>query len=362
MSRLTRYILSEISLPLIFGIFAFSFIIFGTTVMVGVVRDAVEYSIPVLDVVYILLFQLPYVLNISLPMGMLFASLITFFRLNADSEIIALRASGVSLSELIKPLIIIGLLTSIFGILMSEFIVPKSMTLSSSIVAKHQFLQSPKLKKNINFTEFDKGICKRIVNIIEIKDSKLKDITIAEFKAGYLSSIMKAKTGRWDEQEGWQFFDGVIHYVSQKQPLQVMSVTFDIQKVNFKVSPLDFIKRKRQVIELTASELKERIKEKKILGLDVRRDIMDYHIKFALSFACLIYALLGLPLGVRPQRSSSAMGIGITLITIFIYYMLISIGFALGQSNYLHPIVAIWFPNLVIGAVSFILLSRAVKQ
>eukprot|EP01051_Picozoa_sp_SAG22_P031226 SAG22_NODE_12532_length_439_cov_0.517647_1_plen_99_part_10 len=99
MKLLTRYILKEITLPLLFGVIAFSFILFGTSVMFSIIRKAIEHNIPFHQLCTILILQMPQVMTMALPMGMLLASLLTFSRLNNDLEIIAIRASGISLIE-----------------------------------------------------------------------------------------------------------------------------------------------------------------------------------------------------------------------------------------------------------------------
>ncbi|MEK9657433.1 MAG: LptF/LptG family permease [bacterium] len=362
MKRLTLYIIKEISFPLLFGVMAFTFIIFGTSIMFSVINEAIKYHIPLGQTILLLTLQLPQVINLSLPMGTLLGSLVTFSRLNNDHEIIAIRASGISLSALIKPVLICGLTVSFVGIILSEFIVPNAMTTANNLSNIYKNQNKPTIKKNITFTEYNKGMPKRIINIKEVKKGELKNVTIAEFNNGELNTIIKAKKGEWLTSNGWKFHHGIMHKINPQNPLRISTIKFKKEIINLEMNPSSMQQRNRQVIELNARELKERIKEKKKLGLDTIRDLMDYHTKFAIAFASLIFALLGIPIGFKPQRNSSATGIGLTLITILIYYVLISIGMALGRMEILNPILATWLPNIIIGTTSIIMLKRIIKH
>ena len=85
---------------------------------------------------------------------------------------------------------------------------------------------------------------------------------------------------------------------------------------------------------------------------------MDLHMKNAIAFSSLIYCFLGASMGLKPHRKSSAMGIGISLIVIFIYIILMAIGNGLGLSKTIPPIIAAWFPNIVIGTSSIFLVKK----
>ena len=358
MKRLTRYIIQELTGPLIFGVIAFSLIIFGTSIMFHILKAAINYNIPITNTLLILLLQFPQSLTVAIPMGMLLSSLLTFSRLNGDLEIITLRSSGISLIELVKPVLIVGLSASLIGILVSEYVIPKSTTLSQTLIAVHQNQGKPTIKKNINLTEYDKGVPKRIINIAKINKGLLQDITVAEFSKGQLIRIVKAQEGSYINNTGWELKRGILHQINPQDLGKLTSIRFKKEKINLQISPFDFSKRNKQIIEMSAKELKEHIKTKKNKGESVIQDLMDFHMKFAISFTSLIFAILGLPIGLKPQRTTSAIGIGITLATILIYYLLLSIGMSLGNAGYANPILATWLPNIIIGILSIFMIRK----
>ena len=109
---------------------------------------------------------------------------------------------------------------------------------------------------------------------------------------------------------------------------------------------------------MNRKEVLEQITIMKSLGQDPVKLLMDFHIKIAIAFSPLIYCLLGASMGLRPHRSSSAMGIGLSLIIIFGYIILMSLGMALGLSKSIPPLYAAWTPNIITLLISLYLVKR----
>ena len=103
---------------------------------------------------------------------------------------------------------------------------------------------------------------------------------------------------------------------------------------------------------MTSSELKKEIQLKISLGKNPIKDKVNYHIKFAVPFASLIFSILGVSVGFSHHRSSSARSLGISLIVIVIYYILVALGTGLGLLMIIPPFLSAWLPNIIIGLVS----------
>ena len=80
--------------------------------------------------------------------------------------------------------------------------------------------------------------------------------------------------------------------------------------------------------------------------------------RFSIPFACFIFSLVGAAFGMRPQRSTSSIGLGISLAIIIVYYLLYSVGMALGLSKLVPPLLAAWFPNIISGIVGGVTLRK----
>lgn len=84
--------------------------------------------------------------------------------------------------------------------------------------------------------------------------------------------------------------------------------------------------------------------------------------KFSIPFACLVFAALGVPLGIQPSRSVHSRGFSMSLALIFVYYLLLTFGQNLGERGALPPPVAVWLPNGVLSIVAVYLLARAARE
>ncbi len=152
--------------------------------------------------------------------------------------------------------------------------------------------------------------------------------------------------------------NGSIHRLNKKQNTY--------QKIDFKTYNLNLnlqnseskkngrVKKKREmsVIELSdfAAEYKDQKKRYPIL--------VELHSRFAIPFACLVFGLLSVPLGVHSPRSGKSYGFVIGLILILLYYIFFSVGKNLGSTGVLHPFVSMWMPNLLFLFCAFYLFKK----
>ncbi|HXE73422.1 MAG TPA: LptF/LptG family permease, partial [Candidatus Nitrosotenuis sp.] len=93
-----------------------------------------------------------------------------------------------------------------------------------------------------------------------------------------------------------------------------------------------------------------------------RRYMVNYHQKMALPFACLVFGLLAVPLGTRPHRTTTSIGLGICLVFILAYYVLMTLGTVLGEAGAIDPALGAWLPNAVFGAVGLLLLLATSRK
>ncbi len=360
---LDRYLVKELIGPFVFGVAAFSCILAGSSVLFYLIGDAIKYGIPIWAVVQLFVYKLPNIIVFAFPMSMLLATIIAFGRLSSDLEIMALRAGGVGFARLIVPVVCVGFFVSILTIWFNESVVPRSSHSAEILIKVFTEKNEPHIKQNINFTEYDKyKLPLRIINVQEVDRDLLKHITVAEYETGKLARVVTSETGKWLKDGGWEFYQGVMHCFSVDNPRKVLVIEFKKELIDIQVNPLDFTKRTKNVEEMTSKELLQSIHNQKKLGQDPIQDIMKFHMKFSIPFASLIFSLLGASVGLRPYRSSSALGLGISLVVILIYYVLLSIGMGLGMGHVLPPLVATWIPNCVVGLAALYLLKRIAYQ
>ena len=357
MKLIDRYILKELVQPFFFGIFAFTSIFIGSDVLVNLAQDMMDYGIPVLTALRLFFLQLPQIVVWTFPMAMLLAALLSFGRLSGDHEITALRAGGVSFFRMIVPVLIVGLLVTGLAVFFDNYVVPVSQIQYEEIMHQMKYGEElPQTQRNLRITPIDGSTGKvdfvLIAELFDGRERTLERITYQNYEDGRLVQVIEAKKGVWDNEQ-WIFKEGVTYTITGDG--RVPRTEFSQMNMKNKLArePGQISRGQRGPEEMRQSELREQIRVLEEEGRDVRELKVDYHQRFAVPFACFIFALVGAPLGLKPNRSGSSIGLGLSIVIIFIYYTMMTVGAALGQAGTLSPWFGAWIQNIIFTVVGF---------
>jgi lipopolysaccharide export system permease protein len=113
--------------------------------------------------------------------------------------------------------------------------------------------------------------------------------------------------------------------------------------------------------DMTISEIKEKIQQFQAQGINATPLFTEIQRKIAISFSCLVFALIGIPLGIRAHRSEKTVGVGLGLLLFFLYYLFIILGKGLDEKPQFHPELLMWLPNVLLVAIGIYLLRRISK-
>lgn len=359
MKLIDRYIMSELIGPFLFGIAAFSSILAGSTVLFSLIGFAVKYGAPWVEVAKIFFYRLPGIVAFTMPMSMLLTSILVVSRLNSDLEIVALRAGGVHIFRVVAPVVMMGFFVSLGTVWFNEFVVPRANRSAEAIDDRIQHSGRPKLQQNINYTEFSSnGLPRRLINAARIKGDTMHEITMAEYEKGQLARIICATSGEWVPGTGWQLSDGVMHVLDQANIERVMIMHFGSELIRIPIKPYELSKTNRKAEDLNAIELAQQIELKEKTGQSAVSDQVKWNLKFSVPFASLIFSILGAAVSLRPVRSTSSVGMGLSLLIIVVYYVVMSVCMGLGLSQIVPPVAAAWLPNVLVGIVGLVFLRR----
>ena len=150
-----RYIFRELIEPFLFGLGSFTAILSASMVLFELVRAVVLRGMPLLVALQVFVYRLPNIVVYIFPMATLLAALLAFSRLSSDSEVIAFRASGISLYRLIIPVIFLGLLVSFANLTFSEIVVPESNKAAKNLLIETTAKHKPKMQKNVFVPEME---------------------------------------------------------------------------------------------------------------------------------------------------------------------------------------------------------------
>ncbi|NJP11655.1 MAG: YjgP/YjgQ family permease [Leptolyngbyaceae cyanobacterium RU_5_1] len=365
-----RYIATELFLPFLFGVAAFSSIGVSIGVLSDLLRKITETGLPFSIVLQVLLLKTPYYIGLSFPMSMLLSCLITYGQLSSNSELIALRGCGVSIYRLVVPAIAIGLLITGITFLFNETIVPATNTQASELLDRA--LNKKQLsyqQRDIIFQEYRREKqpdgtrperLSRIFYAREFDGQNMQGLTVLDFSQTGLNQIVSSKSAAWNpEQKIWDFFNGTIYVVAPDGSYRNI-LKFDQQQLQLPRTPLDIAQTIRDPAEMNIAETRQHLELIKQTGRVKKIRELEFSIeqKSSLPFACLVFGLVGTTLGIRPRRTSRAAGFAICIVIIFSYYMLIVVGQALHRIDVLPAVAAGWLPTSMGAIAGIVLLMR----
>lgn len=359
MRILDKYILKEFLGPFLFGVAAFTAIFLGSDTLLSIAGYITKYGASSLSAIKIFILAIPRIIVYTFPMAVLLGALMCMSSLSGSSELIVMRNSGQSFLRLAMPIFIFSTIISIGAIAFNEFVVPWTNR-------EYQYILNVEIKKNLNPDVVDNIVMKDIqdgdlIHLIyakkyDPKTKELEDITVQEFKDGKPIRIETAPKAIW--QEGvWELQKGIIYDITQGEVEHKLS--FESQAVPFVQNPDEIKNSNKNVGEMTIRELREAANIFLLSNQDPTSFYMEIHKRFSLPLASLVFSVIGAPLGIRKQRSSSSIGFGISVIVIFIYYAVMTFLEAMGEGHILPPFAAVWLPNIITLIIGCYLVRRA---
>ena len=362
------------------GILTFSVLIASFTIL----KDAVDYAakgIPIHIVIQGFLLGLAQVVAYTLPMAVLLGALMAFGRLSSSGEITALRAGGINFLRIAGPVLVCGFFIACFAFIFNERIAPV-LTLRAENLIKQAALQAKITlsNKNIAYYSTDKKDGSGFVFAASSSTGDVfNDVKVWKFDKDS-STLYYAKTGIW-QQNDWVLTD--VHYLTwspeAKDPVPPVSASAGTLTIDLDVSTSELMAASRNPEELSLAELRIYINQKiqdfqtaqqqlalleqdstaapsalQVARHDVRSQQQSirkletkYQLKIATPFSCVIFVLLAAPLGMNPLRSTSSIGFGLSMILVFVYYLLTTMAVNLSVNGYVPPVILAWIPNLL---------------
>lgn len=364
MKIIYRYLSKELLTPFTFGVAAFTGIFIGTDLLFELTEYYTDWGVGLLTLVQLFFLSLPSIIVITFPMATLLATIMGFSRLSGDSEVTALRAGGISIYKLVIPALIMGLLISLVTIGINELVVPRANLLYDRIVWQFKHGEKiPSTQYNLYLTpvdpETDRPDYILYTHRFDGDTGEMTDVMLQDFEKGEPTTLIKADRARWLD-DGWHFFDGVIYHLQAGE--RIPGLRFDEYEARSVFhSPEQVSQMDKEIEEMGMKELLEYIRMLEEQGQQTSEEWIEWHHRLSIPFASFIFALLAAPLGIKPRRSGgSATGMGLSIIVIFIYYILMTVGDALGSQGGLAPWLGAWLQNLVFLVVgSFMLYEIA---
>ncbi|OGW50439.1 MAG: LPS export ABC transporter permease LptG [Nitrospirae bacterium GWC2_57_9] len=312
------------------------------------------------QVLFYFLYGIPTMASFSLPIAALIAALLSLGNLSRHNEIIAMRASGVSLFGIIAPVVLGGVLISGFGFVNNEFIMPV-------YTARANFIKNVEIEKKQQRAVFQerklwlRGPDNSIANIDLVTPDRNEMLGISIFKMNPDYSVREritAKSLLW-ENGAWRLKQGRKYLISSDS---TRSEPVDGEIFNIVDSPADLGMIAKSSGEMNFTELWDYVNRLKMSGYKAARYEVDLHNKIAFPLSSLLMVLIATPLSIQKVRSGGfGKGIAFAVLIAFAYWALMSIGTALGRSGALPPLQGAWLANVLFASASLYILYKMQK-
>ncbi len=348
---LDRYVLKELLYPFVFGVAAFSSIFIASTMLFKITQYITQYGASLQTVARLFMYSMPEIINYTFPMSMLLAALMAFGKLSGSSEIVAMKAGGVSYPRIIAPVIIVGFVVSMFSMVWAEKVVPASKQEATRILREEIRQNTKPVSQEHIVIKASSGNTQRLTYAekFDENEGKMTNITVEEIEKGKIVRVQTAKEGFW-ENGSWRLVDGKIFSLDDQEGVQ-SSADFKEQIVPLNFTPKQIRWEQKEPEEMSIRELREYIKILEVQGKKTARQWCEIFMRLNIPMASLFFAVIGAALGTQKQRTSSSIGLGISIIVIFIYYAVMTLTTGLGKGGVIPPLLACSLPNIICLAI-----------
>ena len=413
MKILEHYILKENFKPFVVSLFVATFVMLLDKI-IDLLNLIIDKKLDFITIISVFGLSLPFMLALSVPMAILLASIMSFGRLSVDNELVAFKSCGINIYTLMRPTVIAALFISIFMVFFNNTILPETNHMLKNLMIKANYRRP--------VTSIVPGTFTTLKNYTiyakERVDEELSGILIYNRESTKFPQTISAERGKIFLSNGGNsliavLYNGQMHERNTKEPdkyqvSQFRKFTLNLPDLGYKMNEtssdyrgdrelssramLDIISgKKEEIIILNESkeellskieklkedtlsiiskkELKKntnslRIKTDKIktLEADIRKYEVEVHKKYAIAFACLIFVLIGAPVGMMTKTTGVGMAFSVSAFVFLIYYGCLTLGEELADKGVISPFLAMWIANIIFSIIGVYLVVMSVKE
>lgn len=361
-----KYIFKEIWPTLLVGLFVFVFIVLATR-MLTITEWVISQGVPFSQILKLIFYLLPNIIIFALPASTLMAVLVAFLRLSGDNEIIALRSSGLSLYQLLPPVIVISGLCYILASFITFFAAPWGNRSFKDLV-----FQIAEARADISIK--DRAFCEPFENVtfyinsLSKSDRSMKDVFVVDRRDDSVTNTIVAKEGRFILNPKARaitihFGDGTILMV-EKNRTSIRNIRFDTYELYLGLDDImpAITSRKVAPKEMYPLELVEHIN--KMPRSETAYDEMATELleKLSIPLAVFLMGMIGVPLGAQIRVGGRTVGILVSLIIFLVFYTCLAAVRNIAETGMISPYFGVWIPDVFLIACFVYLMHRGVKE
>ncbi len=349
-------------MPFLAGLLLFTFILLMDRAF-QLIDFLIGKNVPLKSVVGIFVYSLPFILALTVPMGVLVSTIAIYGRMSGDFEIVAMRALGINPLSLTKGTLLAALGVTIGMVFFNIYLLPEA-----NFRLKKLYLEVSRARPTLHlvpekFNEVSEGYTLRAKSI-DYGTSTLTDIMVNEDLAEGITRTIHAATGEMKIIGDSLFLSlkqGETHMLDKKNPAGYKIVNFD----NYIIS-IPLLEKRARTASRSYREMNLRQLLENARKTDVKRTkwryLLEAHKKFSIPFASLVFVLIGAPLGIQTRKGGLGNGITLSFILFMLYYIMLVGGEEMCERGSLYPSVAMWTPNIVIGIAGLYLFYKIIYE
>jgi len=375
MNTLQRHVVKEILVPFILAFMVITVLMLTGNLLKELADRFMNRALGLNEIGVMVLYLLPTLAVYTIPISLLFATLVAFLRFSQDHEIIAMQAAGIPMRRIFAPAIVVGFITALFMLALWAEISPRARKNLKRFVVE-TILKKPTLV--LSEQTWTKEINNMRIFVGKIDNDKmlLNDVSVMVKDEDGPHRTIVADSGRifvGTELENifLELSNGSIHEYDSQHPDQYSTTTFGKLTIPVNIYAIErYLRPGRQIRDRTRFRTSETplIQAIRMIfdpSLPPReRQYIIRHIgeRTALAFMPLTFVLIGAPLGIIPYRTRRFYGLAICAVLLLAYYSLLIVGETLAKKEIINPLLAMWTPNLLLGTAGIIFMVRAERR
>jgi len=317
-----------------------------------IAQNIVNHGVSILEVFLIIIYISPAYLALTIPISVLVASVATFNQFSASNEWVAMKSCHLSFTQIMRPVFVFSIFTYLLAVIITVYALPWG-----NLAYKQKTYEIIKdravinIKPNIFNLDF-----KQLVIFAKERHGQfqLVDILIADTTQSTSPRIITANQAiilldREALKIRLKLKKGTMHEVGDK-PSEYRTIKFDAYELNLDFPTTNHLERMAMVghRELSISLLLQQIKDFEKKGLPTYAAKVELSKKFAIPFTCLLFGLLGAPLGIHSSRGGKSGSFAASIVIIFLYYVGLIFMQDMGKSGAIEPYLSVWLPNIIV--------------
>jgi len=346
-----RYILRELIKIFLITVGALTTVLYLDKFLF-IAENIVNRGVSILEVFLIMLYISPSYLALTVPISVLVASVATFNQFSASNEWVAMKSCHLSFMQTMRPVLIFSIFTYIVAVIIMVYALPWG-----NYAYKQKTYEIIKNRADINIKpnilNYD---FKDLVILAKKREKKFqfRDILLADTTQSKSPKIITANQAIIlpnikSLKIRLELKSGTIHELGDKLS-EYQTINFDTYELNLSLPDTAQLEKEALVghRELSINLLLKQIKDFENKGLPTFAAKVELSKKFAIPFTCLLFGLLGAPLGIHSSRGGKSGSFATSIMVILLYYMGLIFAQNMGKSGQVEPYSSIWVPNIVI--------------